>query len=61
MTCNWGHPIGTLPSDGGDYTLFSQNNENSANQGPPHKVLGISIVHLYLCTECSVGVVISDG
>eukprot|EP00965_Chrysotila_dentata_P250064 6209235-Pleurochrysis_carterae.AAC.1 len=27
----WGHPVATLPSDGRDHTLLSQNDVNSAN------------------------------
>eukprot|EP00965_Chrysotila_dentata_P258658 6213303-Pleurochrysis_carterae.AAC.1 len=32
MMYEWGHPVATLPSDGGDYTLLSLNDVNSANQ-----------------------------
>eukprot|EP00965_Chrysotila_dentata_P122646 4053815-Pleurochrysis_carterae.AAC.1 len=34
-TCScilWGHPVATLPSDGGDYTSLSLNDVNAANQ-----------------------------
>eukprot|EP00965_Chrysotila_dentata_P262400 6214559-Pleurochrysis_carterae.AAC.1 len=32
MYNKWGHPVATLPSDGGDCTSLSQNDVNSANQ-----------------------------
>eukprot|EP00965_Chrysotila_dentata_P147260 4862016-Pleurochrysis_carterae.AAC.1 len=32
MSYKWGHPVASLPSDGGDYTSFSLNDVNSANQ-----------------------------
>eukprot|EP00965_Chrysotila_dentata_P011808 387442-Pleurochrysis_carterae.AAC.1 len=31
MMYKWGHPVATLPSDGGNYTSLSQNDANSAN------------------------------
>eukprot|EP00965_Chrysotila_dentata_P076383 2523013-Pleurochrysis_carterae.AAC.1 len=31
MMYKWGHPVATLPNDGGDYTSLSQNDVNSAN------------------------------
>eukprot|EP00965_Chrysotila_dentata_P245835 6206802-Pleurochrysis_carterae.AAC.1 len=34
MTCNWGHPVASLPSAGGDYTSLSQNDVNAANHHP---------------------------
>eukprot|EP00965_Chrysotila_dentata_P183820 6069698-Pleurochrysis_carterae.AAC.1 len=34
MMYKWGHPVATLPSDGGDYTSLSRNNLNSANHHP---------------------------
>eukprot|EP00965_Chrysotila_dentata_P073903 2440994-Pleurochrysis_carterae.AAC.1 len=33
MMYKWGHPVATLPSDGGDYTS-SLNDVNSANHHP---------------------------
>eukprot|EP00965_Chrysotila_dentata_P217260 6189882-Pleurochrysis_carterae.AAC.1 len=35
MMYKWGHPVATLPSDGGDYTSLSQNDVISANHGAP--------------------------
>eukprot|EP00965_Chrysotila_dentata_P057886 1919001-Pleurochrysis_carterae.AAC.1 len=34
MSYKWGHPVATLPSDGGDCTSLSLNNVNSANHHP---------------------------
>eukprot|EP00965_Chrysotila_dentata_P105074 3470975-Pleurochrysis_carterae.AAC.1 len=31
VTCKWGHPAATLPSDGGDYASLSQSDMSSAN------------------------------
>eukprot|EP00965_Chrysotila_dentata_P248448 6208330-Pleurochrysis_carterae.AAC.1 len=32
LSFRWGHPVATLPSDGGDYTSLSLYDVNSANQ-----------------------------
>eukprot|EP00965_Chrysotila_dentata_P024410 808013-Pleurochrysis_carterae.AAC.1 len=34
MMYKWGHPVATLPSNGGDYASLSQNDLNSANDHP---------------------------
>eukprot|EP00965_Chrysotila_dentata_P162114 5353503-Pleurochrysis_carterae.AAC.2 len=34
MMYKWGHPVTTLPSDGGDYASLSQNDVNFANHHP---------------------------
>eukprot|EP00965_Chrysotila_dentata_P016207 536388-Pleurochrysis_carterae.AAC.1 len=36
MMYKWGHPVTTLPSDGGDYTSPSLSDVNYANQLPGH-------------------------
>eukprot|EP00965_Chrysotila_dentata_P257682 6212969-Pleurochrysis_carterae.AAC.4 len=49
LVCGWtmmnkfGHPVATLPSDGGDYTSLSQKYVNSANQRTVYCIIVIAI------------------
>eukprot|EP00965_Chrysotila_dentata_P022445 743168-Pleurochrysis_carterae.AAC.1 len=56
MSCKWGHPVATLPSDGWDSTSLSLNYVNPANHHPfpgyEPTIPGFDLNHLAPTAPC---------